>query len=83
MISFFKSFFNFNSKKQAALYRPKKDVLLKIIIKNLISVFGIRDINDTLAEIYNDRFKETNNLYYDNISEGYDKVNKDIIFFGD
>lgn len=83
MISFILSFFKLVPKKQKVFNPSKKEITLKIIIKNLISLFGIRDINNALAEIYHDKYKETSNIYYDNLSEGYDDINKDIIFFGD
>jgi hypothetical protein len=83
LIKFLKSLFSFAPKPQKIAYKTKKEITLKIIIKNLISIFSVKDINDVLAEIYYDKYMETRNIYYDKLSEKYDNINQDIIHFGD
>jgi hypothetical protein len=51
-------------------------MLLKGILRTLIHKFGIQDINDKLAEIYDDEYDKTDNGFFDELSESYDKINR-------
>ena len=50
--------------------------MLTLILRALIKRYGLFDINDVLGEIYHAHYLKTGNVAYDQISEGYDGINK-------
>ena len=52
-----------------------KEYLVKSLVQLLINRFGLATINETLASIYYEKFLTSNNTYYDDIAELYDKIN--------
>lgn len=52
--------------------------ILKSSLFVLIKAYGIEAINDKIAEIFNDYAEETNDTFYDDLSEYYDNINKDL-----
>lgn len=50
--------------------------MLKLILHLLVKHYGLFDINDVFGEICHDHYLKTGNVAYDQISEGYDQINK-------
>lgn len=58
-------------------------MILKQSIKALIDLYGIEKINDTLADIFNDKMNAASEKddcktaqYFDELSEKYDEINR-------
>lgn len=62
-----------------------RKILLKVMLKALIEQFSIKDINDKLAEIFDDRAEEALQKgndeeweEFDALSSEYDEINREL-----
>ncbi len=53
--------------------------LLKATMSVLVNRFGVKMINDVLAEIFYEQAQETDDFVFAELSESYDKINNDML----